>query len=448
MSQYTVRSLAKKDICVNVPGSKSITNRALMTAALGDGISHVSGIQRSDDSEHFIDCLKKLGYEIEDNADSVVIKGNNGMIPNKKADIYVGSAGTAARFLTAMLAMSDGEYVIDASEQMQKRPMRELIEALESIGARFDFLKEPYALPFKVKGMGTASTKAAGTEVAGAKTTSAKTAGTACSDELKVDINIDKSSQYLSALMMAAPMTHKKMSIHLTGGRKARSYVVITQKVMKQFGVDVMHENEDEYVIPAGASYSGTEYFCEPDISAACYFYAMAAACGARAVVRGVHADSMQGDIRFLDILLRMGCEVSDTDEGICVTGPETLKGITVDMSDFSDQALTLAAIAPFTDTGVTITGIGHIKNQESDRIMSMYNELDRMGIRCTAYDDGIKIKPGHVKPALIQTYNDHRVAMSFAVTGLAAEGITIDNPECCRKTFPEYFHILDTICN
>ncbi len=426
MSEYIVGNLAEKNIFVKVPGSKSITNRALMIAALGNGMSYITGIQKSDDSEHFIKCLINLGFEIKEKDDTITIKGNDGEVPNKKAEIYVGSAGTAARFLTAMLAMSDGEYIINASEQMQKRPMKELIRALELCGAEFEFQKDAYSLPFKVRGIGNKGYK----------------------EELIFDINIDKSSQYLSALMMAAPMTHKKTVIRLTGTRSAKSYVVITEKVMQKFGVDIIHDRENEYVIEAGALYKGIEYFCEPDVSAACYFYSMAAACGVSAVVQGVHTDSMQGDIKFIKVLSDMGCKVIDTNEGICVTGTGKLKGLTVDMSDFSDQALTLAAIAPFTDTGVTITNVGHIRNQESNRVMSMYNELVRMGIECTAYDDGIKIEPGAPKPALIRTYNDHRVAMAFSVTGLKAEGIRIDNPDCCRKTFPDYFEILDGLCN
>lgn len=426
MSQYLVRKLISEDIRVKVPGSKSITNRALMIAALGKGVSYINGIQRSDDSEHFIKCLVSLGFDIKDSGDRIIIKGNDGIIPNKKADIYVGSAGTAARFLTAMLAMSDGEYMIDASEQMQKRPMKDLIVALKIAGAEFEFQKEEYALPFKVKGIGNKG----------------------CKEELRFDINIDKSSQYLSALMMAAPMTHRRIVIHLTGKRKARSYVVITGKVMERFGVKVIHNKENEYIIDAGASYRGSAYFCEPDVSAACYFYAIAAACNVRAAVAGVHADSMQGDIRFLDVLSDMGCTIEDTPFGICVTGTDSLKGVSVDMSDFSDQALTLSAIAPYTDTGVTITGVGHIRSQESDRIMSMHNELLRMGIKSTAYEDGIRIEPGIPEPAVIQTYNDHRVAMSFAVTGLRAKGIIIDNPECCKKTFPDYFEIIDSLCS
>ena len=171
----------------------------------------------------------------------------------------------------------------------------------------------------------------------------------------------------------------------------------------------------------------------------------MRCVCGA---VFGVHTDSMQGDIEFLSVLRDMGCTVTDTDYGVAVSGPKLLKGIEVNMSDFSDQALTLAAIAPFTDTGVTIRGIGHIRNQESDRIQAMYNELTKMGITCTQYDDGISIMPGVVKPCLVDTYNDHRVAMAFSLCGLKAPGMRIDNPECCSKTFTEYFDILDGLCS
>lgn len=426
MAEYTVKPLTTKDIRVRVPGSKSITNRALMIAALSDGTSYINGIQTSKDAEHFINCLVKLGFFVDKRYEHVIIKGNNGVIPKKKAEIYVGSAGTAARFLTAMLALSDGEYTINASEQMKSRPMKELIQALMDAGAEFKFYENEYSLPFTVKGAMTACDK----------------------DELHFDINIDKSSQFLSALLMAAPMTKKKVSITLAGKRTAKSYVRITEKVMEAFGVNVLHNSEDEYIIEKDSFYKAGPYRCEPDVSAACYFYAMAAVCGACGAVFGVHKDSMQGDIEFLSVLRDMGCTVTDTDYGVAVSGPKLLKGIEVNMSDFSDQALTLAAIAPFTDTGVTIRGIGHIRNQESDRIQAMYNELTKMGIACTQYDDGISIKPGVVKPCLVDTYNDHRVAMAFSLCGLKAPGMRIDNPECCSKTFTEYFDILDGLCS
>ncbi len=425
MSEYTVKPLATNNIRVHVPGSKSITNRALMIAALADGTSTISGIQTSRDSKYFIECLISLGFHIELNGDNVKVKGEGGRIPAKKADIYVGSAGTAARFLTAMLALSDGEYTINASEQMKSRPMKELIVPLMDAGAEFVFHENEYALPFTVKGLGEVSE-----------------AG------LNFDVNIDKSSQFLSALLMAAPITKRRMSIHLTGKRSARSYVRITERVMEAFGVKVLHNSDDEYIIEGNLSYGARTYTCEPDVSAACYFYAIAAVCNVSGMVYGVHMDSMQGDIAFVSVLKEMGCVITDTDEGIVVSGPEVLKGITIDMSDFSDQALTLAAIAPYTDRGVTIEGIAHIRNQESDRIAVMYNELTRMGISCTMFRDGISIMPGVVKPCLINTYDDHRAAMAFAICGLKSQGIRIADPDCCSKTFTEYFDILDELCS
>lgn len=425
MSQYFVKHLDTDEIKVRVPGSKSITNRALMIAALANGTSYIDGILDSDDSRHFIDSLVRLGFTVNANGSKVIIKGAGGIIPQKSGEIYVGSAGTAARFLTAMLAFSDGEYTITASEQMEKRPMKDLIIGLMSVGVSFTFLKKEYSLPFIVKGIGKDSSLC----------------------ELHFDINIDKSSQFLSAILLAAPMCGKRLHIRLTGGRKAKAYVVITEKMMKEFGVTVIKESDNDYVVEKEAVYTGRAYMCEPDVSAACYFYAMAAAGGISACVYDVHSDSIQGDIAFVNLLESMGCVVNDTEEGIVVKGVDRLKGANVNMSNFSDQALTLAAIAPFTDSGVCITDVAHIRGQECDRINAMYNELTRMGIKCNEFEDGIMIRPGNVKPAVIETYNDHRVAMSFAVTGLFSEGIVIDNPQCCAKTFPDYFNILDKLC-
>ena len=427
MSIYEVGRLNTDNICVHVPGSKSITNRALLLAALSEGTSHIEGILESDDSKHFIESLKLLGYQVFSGDSHVIIKGCGRNIPNKTGSIYVGSAGTAARFLTAMLAFSDGTYYIDSSEQMKKRPMKELISALMCAGAKFEFQENEYSFPFKVTGAGNSFTD---------------------KSMLTLDVNIDKSSQFLSALLMAAPLSGRRVHIHLTGERKAKSYVKITQKMMHDFGVDVLMLSDNDYVVDGTKScYNAGSYMCEPDVSAACYFYAMAAVTGKSALVYNVHRDSMQGDIKFVELLERIGCTAIDTDEGIILSGPDRLYGIKADMSDYSDQALTLAAIAPFTDSGVVINGIAHIRGQETDRIKAMYNELTRMQIECVEQEDGIAILPGKPQPALVETYNDHRVAMSFAVTGLCMDGLKINNPECSHKTFPEYFNILDDLC-
>lgn len=425
MPVYSVRKL-RKDISLKVPGSKSITNRALLIAALADGTSAIRGALESDDSMHFLECLISLGFECRRGKDDIYIRGLGGNIPKKRADIYVGSAGTAARFLTSMLAFSDGEYTVTSSEQMARRPMRELIAALIGMGAEFDFLGEEYSLPFRVRGI-----------FFGNKGNNVK--------EYSVSINIDKSSQYLSALLMTAPMLKKDLKIRLEGSRKAKSYVDITMRMMKEFEVAVEYNGADEYLVRESV-YEARRYDIEPDMSAACYFYAMAAANGISAVVQGVHGDIMQGDKKFLDVLCDMGCETEETPDGIMLTGNGTLKGIDVDMSDFSDQAMTLAAIAPFAESEVNIRNVGHIRNQECDRLMAINTALRKMGVETAVRDDGILIRPSKPAAADIETFEDHRVAMAFAVTGTVYGNINICNPQCCEKTFPEFFNILDLI--
>lgn len=429
MDYYKVKHINKnKDIYVKVPGSKSITNRALLLAALSTGTSVVRGALKSDDSMHFLKCLKDLGFEVEENdeADEIIIKGAGGSIPVKETGIYVGSAGTAARFLTAMLAFSDGKYVIESSEQMSKRPMKDLLDALTNLGASFAYRGEEYSFPFEVTGIYYSNDKSPA--------------------NYETDLNIDKSSQYLSALLMTAPMLKGPLLIKLSGSRRAKSYVDITINMMKDFGVNVDREGEGVYIVhtQANEGYKPQTYDVEPDMSAACYFYAMAAANGISTVVKGLNYKNTQGDMKFLSVLEKMGCLVSEEEQGIRVTGPEKLKGIEVDMSDFSDQTLTLGAIAPFADSPVTIRGVAHIRNQECDRLEALGRGLSDMGISYDMYEDGICIYPGNPKAADIETFNDHRVAMSFAVTGTRAEGIRILNPLCCKKTFPEYFKVLD----
>lgn len=431
-------------INVEVPGSKSITNRALLLAAMADGTTKLEGVLFSEDSEVFLHALSDLGFfvDVDKAGKSIKIVGLGGVIPKKNADIFVGSAGTAARFLTAFLAMSDGEYHLDSSDQMKKRPMRELLLALEDLGAEFMFQEEPYHFPFTVRGMRKNPEEE-----------------TKCAE---VSLNIDRSSQFLSALLLSAPLYLKSLRIHLTGERNARSYVEMTEQMMVEFGhagVKKMGENDYEVkdlFVGEKKAYAARKYEIEPDVSAACYFYAMAAVTGGSAVVSRMKRDSLQGDMKFLQILEKMGCKLvweksaeAGEKENLVLYAPEEkrLHGFDESFSDFSDQALTAAAIAPFADAPVTIRGIAHIRGQESDRIAVMETELGRMKVRCASFADGITIYPGEPVGTEIQTYHDHRVAMSFAITGLMTEGVVIEEPDCCQKTFPEYFEILDEIC-
>lgn len=411
---------------ISVPGSKSITNRALLLAALSDGNRETTldGILLSDDSRHFIHCLRDLGFLtfLQEEIQRIKIGGCDGRLPRQSAEIYVGSAGTAARFLTAMLGLAGGSYRLDASAQMRRRPMKPLLTALESLGCTVSYEEEEGHFPFTLSSEGLSGGE--------------------------VTVNIDDSSQFLSALMMASVLTHRDFTIHIEGSH-GFSYVEMTAEMMRRFGAQIIREDERTFRIPAFGSYRSGHYMIEPDVSAACYFYAMAAISGGRALVYDVHRDSLQGDIAFLDLLCRMGCRCVEMREGILLTGPEDgcLHGVDADMHAFSDQALTLAAIAPFADSPVTIRGISHIRLQECDRIEAILENLRRMGIKAeSSEEDVLTIFPGAPKSAEIETFGDHRVAMSFAVTGTRTPGITILDPLCCRKTFEGYFDLLDQI--
>lgn len=451
MTEYKVKKYLKDDIVAEVPGSKSITNRALLLAAMADGTSRLEGAAFSEDSVHFLNALKELGFtaQADEKKCSVVIEGHGGKIPNKNAKIYVGSAGTAARFLTAFTAMGDGEYILESSDQMRKRPMRELLVALESLGAEFTWLEDEYTFPMKVKGI----LYGRNSDINSAKKSEMNLNGVIADKVIEpkqVDLNIDRSSQFLSALLLVLPIAFDDVTIKMTGTRQARSYVEMTEQMMKQFGHTGIEKLAGDCYRVRGMKYTALNYNIEPDVSAACYFYALAAATGKRAMVKRMRKDSLQGDMKFIDLLEKMGCEVrwdKDKENNLWLKGPDgKLKGIEVKMSNFSDQALTLAAIAPFADSKVTITGISHIRGQESDRIKVIVDELTKMGISCNELTDGVEIYPGTPKNVEIETYNDHRVAMSFAVTGLAGDGMTILNPECCKKTFAGFFDEIDRL--
>ena len=422
MEVYSVKPIHKPITgTVTVPGSKSMTNRALLLAALSKESSILRGVLFSDDSRHFLQCLVDLGFKLEINEEErqVNIQGTGGNIPKKKATIHVGSAGTAARFITAMLALSDGEYTIQCSEQMEKRPMAELFKVLKSMGAEFTYLNEADHLPVKVKGNGGQ-----------------------CKD---ISMDISKSTQFLSAMLMVTPVTKSGIRIQITSEKKTGSYIHITERMLESFGVEVGFDGET-YEVKGNQEIHIKDYYIEPDVSAACYFYGMAALTQGRVKVENVHADSMQGDMKFLDLLVQMGCIKTEETDGICIQGPGKgeLKGIDINMNDFSDQALTLAALAPFANSPTIIRNVGHIRGQECNRMAAIVTELSKCGIDCKEEGDDIYISPGQVQPAKIETYDDHRVAMAFSLLGLRAEGIEILDPMCCRKTFENYFDVLD----
>ena len=419
------RDVRREPLVVSVPGSKSITNRALLLATLAKGSSLLKGVLFSDDSRHFLKCIQDLGFEtkVDEKAKTVAVEGLGGPIPFASARQYVGSAGTAARFLTAYLGLSHGVFYMDASEQMRKRPMAPLLDSLNKLGCQVFYMPghEKGHFPFFLRGHGFKRDH--------------------------ITVNIDHSSQFLSALLIASCLSPQDFTTTVEGTH-GMAYIEMTLRMMEQFGVTVEQPGSNVFLTRSGQRYRAQEYQVEPDVSAACYFYAMCPLLNIPVLVKQVHFDSLQGDIAFLRLLEQMGCKLSDTPRGILLSPPEkgVFHGITADMSACSDQAITLAAIAPYADSPTTITGIGHIRFQESDRLTAMVTELTKMGIRCESDEKSITIYPGNPSPALVETYEDHRMAMGFALTGLRTQGITIKDPDCCRKTFEEYFEVLDKI--
>lgn len=425
-AKYYVKKLESPGkIEVQVPGSKSITNRALLLAALSEKRCILHGVLFSDDSRAFLDCLQKLGFEVEidEVAKDVVIQGTGGKIPNPKATVNVRSAGTAARFLTVMLALAGGEYEMEASPQMCKRPMQPLLDILKAAGTDFEFRGEEGHFPFLMKSENLSM------------------------EEVKVDTGI--SSQFASALLMSGVLLDGGLKVVMSGDRTEGAYIKMTLAMMKQFGISVKKEGNCHFV-PGQVKFGTEEYQIEPDVSGACYFYAMAPILKTDVIVKNVHMESLQGDIKFLKVLEDLGCELTESKQGVQVRGSglSSYDGITVSMKDFSDQTMTMAVVAPFANTPTLIQNVGHIRFQESDRITAIVTELNRMGIVCEEVPEekGIRIVPGEVKKAEVETYEDHRMAMAFTLIGLKTGKITIKDPGCCRKTFENYFDLIETL--
>jgi 3-phosphoshikimate 1-carboxyvinyltransferase len=407
------------DATVRVPGSKSETNRALLVAALASGTSTLTGVLDSDDTQAMLAGLDMLGIPVVHRAEteSVQIEGCAGQLPAGPVTVSARQSGTTARFLLPALCAGAGPYVLDAAEQMRARPMDDLVDALTHLGADLS----GSTLPIEVVGGG----------VAGGS----------------VEVPGDVSSQFLSGLLLSAPMFKEGLEATVVGELVSRPYVDLTIGVMRSFGATVgLVDGGQGFVVPPGA-YTASEYSIEPDASAASYFFGAAAITGGRVVVPGLTTSTVQGDLRFVRILEQMGCSVSVTADGTEVVGPEALRGVDVDMADCSDTVPTLAVVAAFAKSATRIRGVGFIRRKESDRIGGVVAELRRCGIPAVEEDDGLVIYPGTLRGARICTYDDHRMAMAYALIGLRVRGIVIENPGCVAKTFPRYFDVLANLC-
>ncbi len=409
------------DATVCVPGSKSLTNRALLIASLASGETHLFNALFSDDSLYFAKALQTLGFQIEpeETRREFVIHGIGGEIPAQKAELFIGNAGTAARFLTAFLTLGHGEYSLDGNARMRQRPIADLASALQQLGARVE--ASAGCLPVRVIAAGLAGGRA-------------KLAG-------------NVSSQFLSALLMIAPYARQAVEIELSTNLSSKPYVDLTMAVMHDFGVEVEHKAYETFTIRPGCYHPRESYVIEPDASAASYLFAAPAICGGSVRVKGITKASAQGDIAFLNVLEKMGCKVMNGPDYVEVSGGEALRGVNVDLSDSPDVAQTLAAVAPFASTPTHIQGIASARLKETDRVHGTCTELTRLGVCVEEHADGMTIHPcAQVHPASIQTYGDHRMAMSFALIGLRVPGITIEDPACVSKTFPGYFEVLESI--
>lgn len=408
------------DADVTLPGSKSITNRALIIAALADGESVLEQALFSDDTRYMQESLARLGIDVraDQSAETFIVSGRSGIIPAENASLFIGNSGTSARFLTALVALGCGTYTVDGVDRMRQRPIAPLIEAL--------------------KDLGVSATSEAGNGCPPVTVTSSGLAGG------NVAMAGDSSSQYFTALLMVAPVTRHGITIDVIGELVSKPYLDMTISTMNDFGVDVTHERYQRFSIPGNQRYAARAYPIEPDASAASYFFALAAATGGRIRVQNLGTGSVQGDTAFVDVLEQMGARVTRDVDAIEVVGPEKLSGIDVDMNAISDTMPTLAAIAPLATGAVTIRNVEHVRHKETDRIHAVVTELRRLGIEVDERQDGLTIYPGKPIPATIKTYDDHRMAMSFAILGSVCDGIVIEDPGCVAKTFPDFYTRLD----
>ncbi len=401
---------------IRVPGSKSYTNRALVCAALAKGRSVLSNASGSDDSVLLSNALNQLGVLILPGERSLSVEGTGGSLFAPKLPLMAGNAGTTFRFLLSLATIAKGKVVIEGSERMGERPIDDLLNALRELGGKVQAV--PGAVRFEIEG---------GHLPGGA-----------------VRVRADKSSQFLSSLLMVAPHAASDVRIDIEGKLTSASYLEMTLEVMEAFGVRVERISPATLIVRTGQRYRPAQFAVETDASGASYPFAAAAIAGGEVVVEGVNRRSIQGDVQFLDVLESMGCEVKTTNDGVLVRRKGELHGVEKDMNTMPDVVPTLAVVALFADTPTRIRNVAHLRFKESDRLQALATELSKAGGRVTQENDGISIHPAPLHGALLDTFDDHRLAMSFSLIGLRVPGIRVENPACVRKSFPGYWQEFD----
>ena len=398
---------------VAAPPSKSYTNRAYIVAALADSTVRLENPLFSDDTRYMREALLQFGVSVVEEKQAAMVQGQGGKLNVPGREVFIGNAGTTMRFLTTLASLAPGITRLTGDDRMQERPIEDLLMCLRQMGLKAESLQGNGCPPIKIHG---------GKPQGGSVTLAG-----------------DKSSQYLTSLLLSAPYFQNDTVINIEGELTSKSYVDITLDIIQTFGVSVLNEFYRKFTIPAGQHYRARSYAVEGDASSASYFFAAAAVTGGEVSVTNLNPDSAQGDIHFPDALEQMGCEVKRSGEKITVFG-NPLRGITIHMNDMPDVVQTLAVVALFAEGKTTMTGIANLRIKETDRIAALANELTRLGASVAAGEDFLIIEPGTHQPAEVETYDDHRMAMSFAVAGLGIPGVKIKNPRCVDKSFPNFF--------
>ena len=424
MEQLTLDPIAKVSGEVNVPGSKSLSNRALLLAALAEGETELTNLLDSEDIEHMLNALTKLGvsYRLSEDKTQCVVQGNGGAFNvAEPLELFLGNAGTAMRPLCAALAASNVDTVLTGEPRMEERPIGDLVDALREADAEVTYLKNEGFPPLQIKGK------------------------TLNGGEMSVDGSV--SSQFLTALLMAAPLFSGDVTIRIKGELVSKPYIDITLDTMAKFGVTVVNDNYQTFTVSGDAKYiAPSKFMVEGDASSASYFLAAGAIKGGTVRVTGIGQNSIQGDIRFADVLEAMGATVVWNDEYVEITGAP-LKGVNMDMNHIPDAAMTIATTALFAEGPTTMTNIYNWRVKETDRLAAMATELQKLGAKVEEGHDYIKVWPtDSLKHAEIDTYNDHRIAMCFSLVALSDTPVTINDPGCTRKTFPDYFTRFKTL--
>ncbi len=424
MNSLTLKPIAKIEGEVNLPGSKSLSNRALLIAALAEGTTKITNLLDSDDTRHMLNALQKLGvdYTLSEDRTECVVTGNGGPFETDRSlELFLGNAGTAMRPLTAALTLGRGEYLLTGEPRMKERPIGHLVDALRQAGAQIAYLENDGYPPLKIHASGLKG---------GA-----------------VEIDGSISSQFLTALLMAAPMAQEDMTITIVGELVSKPYIDITLDIMQRFGVEVVNEGYQRFIVKAGQRYKALDHFMvEGDASSASYFLAAAAIKGGQVKVTGIGKNSVQGDVKFADVLEKMGANVEWAEDYIAVSRGE-LHAIDMDFNHIPDAAMTIATTALFADGTTTLRNIYNWRVKETDRLHAMATELRKVGATVEEGEDYLTITPPkQLKHAAIDTYDDHRMAMCFSLLALDPVSVTINDPECTAKTFPNYFEVLQAI--